>query len=250
MAEQLLRLRHAVDDRVVVDAEAPRRGAVVGPLAEERLQRGEQAAALVVGDRQRAEVGAHEAPAGLDVAGAQRGQLDGGVAGHAALRALGELGDPRGLQRLAVAGAEAGQAAGGPADPGAHRAADRAGSLDVGADRDPDPRGPAVDEHRERPAGAAGVRQAARRALEQRVGHLIAGCRLEDRREMPAGEVVAEPPARAREVVRVGVQDAADERGLRDRGLLSQAPRLVDVLDGGLVGEQVGPPEQVPRPRC
>ena len=53
MAEQLLGLRHAVDDRVVVDAEAPRRGAVVGALAEESLQRGEQAAALVVCDRQR-----------------------------------------------------------------------------------------------------------------------------------------------------------------------------------------------------
>ena len=148
-----------------------------------------------------------------------------------------------------MAGAEAAQAAAGPADPGAHRSAHRPRNLDVRADRDPDPRGPAVDEHRERSAAAARVRQRAGRALEQRSGHLTAGWRFEHRGEMPAAEFVAEPPARACEVVRIGAQDAADERGLRDRGLLSEPPRLVEVLGGGLVGQQVDPREQVPRTR-
>ena len=230
----------------------PRRravGPVVGPLAEEHLQRGEQAAALVVCDRQRAEVGSHEAPAGLDVAGAQRGELDGGV----------RVTLPRG-RSVSSAMREASSAspwlARKPPRPRPGRPTPaRTGPLTVRGISTSAPIATQTHAVRLSTSTASGrppphaSASVAGRALEQRVGHLIAGRRLQDRGEMPAAEVVAEPPARAREVVRIGVQDAADERGLRDRGLLSEPPRLVEILDRGLVGEQVGPREQVPRTR-
>ena len=163
VAEQLLRLRDPVDDGVVVKTEPPGRRSVVGSLGEEDAKRGDQAATLVVCDRQGAEVGPHEAPAGLDVRGAQRSQVDVRVLGHTAPWALAELGDPGRLERLAVTGTKAGQAPAGPAEPGPQSSAHGWRDVGLGSGPEPDPRRLVVDGHPEPSIRAARVGQRARR---------------------------------------------------------------------------------------
>ena len=204
---------HAVDDRVVVDAEPARRGAVVGPLAEERPQRREQPAALVVCDRQRRR--------GWSARSAGRLRRRGRTARPARRRRSGST-LPCG-RSVSSAIREASSAsrwlARKPARPRPGRPTPaRTGPLTVGDISTSAPTATQTHAVRlststasGRPAPHASARPRAR-ALEQRVGHLLAGWRLQHRREMPAAELVAEPSARAREVVRVGVQDAADER--------------------------------------
>ena len=150
VAEQVLRLGDAVDDRVVVNTESSRRGPVVGTLLEVHPQRGDQAAALVVWDGEGAEVRPHEAAAGVEVSCAQCCQLDGGVAGHRAQRALGELCDPGRFEGLSMASTKPGEAPARPTNAGACVPAHGRGDVGLGADRNPHPRTAIVDRYRRR----------------------------------------------------------------------------------------------------